>query len=127
MRQSILYTFDYPPQFTGGIARYYFDFARFARARLHVLAPSCAGAEQFDAAQPYRTTRVWVPLSAHGLSRLAAIVIMTVKCFGAAVATKPEKIIAGHWFLAVAIAPLLLVLRMPLPGMVAPSTNCCTV
>ncbi len=59
--RALLITHDFLPCLTGGISTYYHHLCRQLGDAISVLAPGCDAAPAFDAEQPYRVHRRWIP------------------------------------------------------------------
>jgi phosphatidyl-myo-inositol dimannoside synthase len=93
MTRVLLITNDFPPT-VGGIARWYERIcATVPPDCVIVLAPRLRGDVGFDARQPYKVIRRWVPVSRHPLARL---IQMTILCAHAARMLRRERIRVVH-------------------------------
>lgn len=99
MNRVLLIAVDYPPHYTGGIARYYGDIASFAHGRVAVVTGRCRGAAEYDAKQPCRCVRVPLPAFTSPVSKALAVVALTLGALRELIRESCRVVIAGHWFL----------------------------
>jgi len=99
----LLVTVDFPPAVTGGIQRYYYDLCRESNGRISVVAPRCAGGEEFDRRQSFVVKRVGVPMGGSPISRVLLTVLMAFHTGRILLFGRYKKLVAGHWFLLPAV------------------------
>lgn len=98
---ALLITSDFPPAFSGGISRYYYEICRALPSHLIVIAPSCDD-NKFDQAQSFKTFRLRVPLGRSLVSRLLQTFLFGVYAWIVAHNENANFILFGHWYLAMA-------------------------
>jgi phosphatidylinositol alpha-1,6-mannosyltransferase len=99
----LLVTVDFPPSATGGIQRYYYDLCRESNGRISVVAPRCAGCDEFDKGQPFAVKRVRVPTGGAPLSRALLAALMAFHTGRILLFGRHKKLVVGHWFLLPAL------------------------